>query len=138
MQARGEALGRDGSFPAAEMAALHGADALVPELPICGTCRDDAAVDALADLLIQVGRGNLSVGRILEAHINTLHLAARYGSSTHWEKVRHAAQEGRLFALWVTDPPEGGLLMQRQGSRIRLSGAKQFCSGAGYANGTLL
>jgi alkylation response protein AidB-like acyl-CoA dehydrogenase len=138
MQGRAEALDRDAAFPAAEMKALHRLGAFEPPLPVRGRHRDDAAADALAELLVQVGRGNLSVGRVLEAHINTLHLAARYGTTAQWEKTRHAAHEGCLFALWVTDPSGGGLLMQRHGSMIRLTGTKQFCSAAGHANGTLL
>ena len=42
---------------------------------------------------------------------------------------------GRLFGLWVTDPPENRLRMRRIGSRIVLSGGKQFCSGAGFVTG---
>lgn len=138
MQARAEALDRAAAFPAAEMAALHRLGAFAPDLPVRGSSRNDPAADALADLLTQVGRGNLSVGRVLEAHLNTLHLAARYGSPAQWDKVRHAADEGCLFALWVTDPPEGGLVMERRGTSLRLTGGKQFCSAAGHANGALL
>ena len=148
MQDRAEALDREARFPAAEMDALRRLGALTPELPVSGyqarehqqaiPPRNDLAADALGDLLIQVGRGNLSVGRLLEAHINTLHLAARHGLPAQWTRVEQTAREGCLFGLWVTDPPEGGLTMRRVGDRIQLAGAKQFCSGAGHAAGTLL
>jgi alkylation response protein AidB-like acyl-CoA dehydrogenase len=46
--------------------------------------------------------------------------------------------DGRLFALWVTDPPENGLHMQQIGERIILTGGKQFCSAAESATGAVL
>jgi alkylation response protein AidB-like acyl-CoA dehydrogenase len=46
--------------------------------------------------------------------------------------------DGRLYGLWVTDPPEGGLRMRRLGGRIALSGGKQFCSGAGHVSGAVV
>ena len=76
-----------------------------------------------------IGQGNLSVGRILEAHINALHLIARYGTPR---------QDDRLYALWVTDPATNALRMRRTGSRIVLTGGKQFCSGAGHATGAVV
>jgi alkylation response protein AidB-like acyl-CoA dehydrogenase len=75
----------------------------------------------------------LSVGRILEAHINSLHLVSRFGSAGMRHDVNAAAARGCLYALWVTDPPCGGLTMRRVADRIVLSGAKQFYSGAGSA-----
>lgn len=138
MQQRAAELDREARYPDQEMAALRDIGAWRPKLPVAGRQRDDAAADALAELLVQAGRGNLSVGRVLEAHINTLHLVARYGTPAQREAIDAAVRDGRLYALWVTDPPEGGLTMQRSGDRIRLSGAKQFCSGAGHATGTLL
>jgi hypothetical protein len=120
MQNRASTLDRDAAFPAAELEHLRSAGALSPSL--------DRAGD-LAALLVLVGQGNLSVGRILEAHINALRLIRRYGTSR---------EDGRLYGLWVTDPPERGLRMRRIGNRITLSGSKQFCSAAGHASGALV
>ncbi len=118
MRSRAEALDRTASFPDEELARLRSAGALAPR-----------AHDALVKLLILVGQGNLSVGRILEAHVNALHLMARFGA---------IPDDGLLYALWVTDPPSGGLRMRVSGSRITLTGGKQFCSGAGHATGALV
>ncbi|WP_428535545.1 acyl-CoA dehydrogenase [Rhodopila sp.] len=85
--------------------------------------------DELACLLGLVGRGNLSVGRILEAHVNALHLMARQGARP---------EPDRLYALWVTDPPTDGLRMRRAGARVLLTGGKQFCSAAGHATAALV
>ncbi|MGE0370744.1 MAG: acyl-CoA dehydrogenase [Gammaproteobacteria bacterium] len=125
MQACAEAGDRDAAFPAEEMAALGAAGALSPPLPIAGT----GSADDLASLLILAGQGNLSVGRILEAHINALHLIARYGTPR---------VDGRLYGLWVTDPPTGALRMRRSGGWIVLDGGKQFCSGAGHVSGAVV
>lgn len=138
MQERAVVLDREAAFPAQEIERLRGAGMLMPTLPARLKRRDDAVAEALADLLVRVGEGNLSVGRVLEAHINALHLVAEYGTAGQWEAVEDAVRQGCLYALWVTDPPEGGLLMRRQGQRVLLSGGKQFCSGAGHAGGALL
>jgi alkylation response protein AidB-like acyl-CoA dehydrogenase len=127
MQSRAAALDRDASFPVAEIDRLRRAGALSPPLPVRGF----AKADELISLLTLVGQGNLSVGRTLEAHVNALHLIARYGVA-----MRQA--DDRLYALWVTDPPTDGLRLRRSGSRIFLSGGKRFCSGAGYATGALV
>jgi alkylation response protein AidB-like acyl-CoA dehydrogenase len=125
MQNRADALDREAAFPAEEIACLRRAGALAPPLPVKRT----GSPDDLADLLTLVGQGNLSVGRILEAHINALHLIARYGT---------AREDDHLYALWVTDPPGDGLRMRRTGNRIVLTGGKQFCSGAGHVTAALV
>jgi alkylation response protein AidB-like acyl-CoA dehydrogenase len=125
MQNRADGLDREAAFPAEEVACLRRAGALSPPLPVKGT----GTAGDLAELLTLVGRGNLSVGRILEAHINALHLIARYGT---------LREDDRLYALWVTDPPNGGLRMRRSGNRIVMTGGKQFCSGAGHATGAIV
>ncbi len=120
MQGRADALDQDSAFPEEEIDRLRQVGALSPALPVA----DAVATDELASMLTLVGQGNLSVGRILEAHINALHLIARYGT---------LGDTSRLHALWVTDPPDKGLRMRRLGARIVLAGGKQFCSAAGYA-----
>ncbi|MDR3530073.1 MAG: hypothetical protein P4L90_05915 [Rhodopila sp.] len=107
MQSRADALDRGAAFPIEEFDLLRGIGALSPSLPVHG----HAGVDELASLLSLVGQGNLSVGRVLEAHINALHLIARYGATSTWH-------DDCLFGLWVTDPPQNGLRMRQDGSRI--------------------
>ena len=127
MQDRADALDRQAAFPAEEIDRLRSIGALSPPLPVV----DFAGADTLALLLTLAGQGNLSVGRIFEAHVNALHLIARYGAGKRGE-------DGRLYALWVTDPPSGGLSMRRSGRRIFLHGGKQFCSAAGHATGAVV
>ena len=125
MKSRADALDRDAAFPAEEIDCLRRAGALSPPLPVRGS----GTADGLAALLVSVGEGNLAVGRILEAHVNARHLIARYGTPR---------EDGRLYALWVTDSPANSLRMRRAGSRVILSGGKQFCSGAGHATGAVV
>lgn len=118
MQGRAARLDREAAFPAEEVSRLRERGALLPLPP--GT---------LTDVLVRTGQGNLSVGRIFEAHVNALHLIGRYGGRPF---------DDALYALWVTDPPAGALSMRRAGDRIYLSGGKQFCSGAGHAQAALV
>jgi alkylation response protein AidB-like acyl-CoA dehydrogenase len=134
MQSRADSLDRDSAFPAEEIVRLHRLGALTHRLPV----EFGEGADSLAPMLILAGQGNLSVGRVLEAHINAMHLVWRYGTPAQRADTQAAARDGCLFGLWVTDPPGGGLSMQRSGDRIMLTGAKQFCSSAGYAGGALI
>jgi len=124
MQDRAARLDRDAAFPSEDIVALRAAGALAVSLP----AEAQAPVEPLATVLTLAGTGNLSVGRVLEAHINARHLIARYGTPQQRRQPADA-----LFGLWVTDPPGGGLRMQCAGGSIRLSGGKQFCSAVGHA-----
>ena len=85
----------------------------------------------LLRLLKIIGRGNLSVGRIYEGHINALQLILQWGSPTQIETAARDVQNGRLFGVWNTEAPNDGLtLTESGGGRFRLSGAKTFASGA--------
>jgi len=133
MQARAEALDRDAAFPVEEVDRLWQRGLLSLPLPVRSARRDDSMADHMAMVLSQIGRGNLSVGRILEAHVNAVHLIARYGSDAQHHEAVADCQAGHLFALWVTDRPAGGLHMRTSDGTIHLTGAKQFCSASGHA-----
>jgi alkylation response protein AidB-like acyl-CoA dehydrogenase len=135
LASRGDA---EAAFPESELAALKQAGILAIPLPNEAPYQADTRADLLAQTLTQVGRGNLSVGRLVEAHINARHLIARFGTPAQRARAIADIQSGELFALWVTDPPENGLRMVRHGDRLRLEGGKMFCSGAGYATRALL
>ncbi|HEX6566266.1 MAG TPA: acyl-CoA dehydrogenase family protein [Chthoniobacterales bacterium] len=87
----------------------------------------------LLRLLKIVGRGNLSVGRIYEGHVNALQLVLQWGTSAQIEAAGEDVQNGCLFGVWNTEAPNDGLSLAEVGSsnqRFRLSGAKTFASGA--------
>ena len=129
-------------FPAEDIAALRAAGALALPLPVAQDRATAAVCDHLADqlagVLVHIGIGNLAVGRLFEAHINARHLIGRCGSPQQQAAADGDVRDGHLFALWVTDPPRGGLRMIETRHGIRLTGGKMFCSGAGYATRALV
>ncbi len=138
-QAHAAALDTNASFPKADFAALRAAGLLTANLPAAEGGADlgagAAGAAALCEALALLGEGNLAVARLYEAHVNALQLAFRYGSPALKAHARADAEAGHLFALWVTDPPEGGLHLLAGGV---LTGTKLFCSGAGAASRALV
>ena len=136
MQLNAIALDREADFPIADVQALRDIGCLSAPLPInrgglgLGTSSNDSI--PLAQILRLLGRGNLAVARIFEAHVNALRLIALYGSDALQEKSAKDALTGHLFGLWVTD---GAFPLRIVGKpeTAHLSGGKAFCSAAGYA-----
>jgi alkylation response protein AidB-like acyl-CoA dehydrogenase len=90
-----------------------------------------ATVNLLA-LLAEIGRGNLSLGRIYEGHVNALQLIATAGTRSQLSTAARDARDGRLlFGVWNTEAADGVRLDPLGAGRYRLSGAKTFASGAG-------
>jgi alkylation response protein AidB-like acyl-CoA dehydrogenase len=87
-------------------------------------------------LLRLLGRANLSLGRLIEAHINAIRLITRYGTPAQAQHAADAALAGHLFALWVTDAPGEPPLLLTDGHTLH--GAKAPCSGAGHATRALV
>jgi alkylation response protein AidB-like acyl-CoA dehydrogenase len=97
----------------------------------------------LLRLLKIIGRGNLSVGRVYEGHVNALQLIIQWGSPAQIERAAEDIDKGCLFGVWNTEAPDDGLALAEvaAGVRFRLSGAKTFGSGASilqrvFANST--
>ena len=132
MQHRAADLDEAAAFPAQDVADLTAAGALLAPMPQshggCGLgTQPETAAEALA-LMTALGRGNLAVGRVMEAHVNALRLVVRYGEPNAVTSAARDAAAGHLFALWVTDPAEHALRLDET-----LKGGKQFCSAAGHA-----
>ncbi|KLT63831.1 hypothetical protein AB669_20185 [Pedobacter sp. BMA] len=93
---------------------------------------------ALLELLKDVGKANLSVGRIFEGHINTLYLIHLYGNTQQKEKWYNGVKEnGDLFGIWNTQGADGININCNHESYI-ISGSKTFCSGASLVNKALI
>jgi alkylation response protein AidB-like acyl-CoA dehydrogenase len=97
----------------------------------------DGAADLL-HLFLLLGQGSLSVTRLYEAHANALQLICRYGREHIIARSAEDAASGELFALWVTDPPTGGIRLRPSANGFILEGDKAFCSGAGVATRALI
>ena len=80
----------------------------------------------MRDALRAVGRGDLSIGRLFEGHVNALLLFGWYGTAGQVSWLNHALDRGAWFGVWATEPTPGTALVSGE-----LTGAKVFASGAG-------
>lgn len=89
------------------------------------TARHQAMLEALCD----VGRGDLSVGRLFEGHVNALLLFDWFGTVQQRQWLSHQLDRGAWFGVWASEPAPG---VRIEGTdSLRLSGGKIFASGAG-------
>jgi alkylation response protein AidB-like acyl-CoA dehydrogenase len=139
MQARSPIYDRNAEFPTEEIQTLRRLGALAAPVAIeygglgLGT-EPDAALDIL-DVLRLLGRGNLSVGRLYEAHVDAVRRVMRNGTPAQKRCVAASALNGEMFGLWVTDQPEAPVVLADDGV---LHGAKAPCSGAGHVRHALI
>jgi alkylation response protein AidB-like acyl-CoA dehydrogenase len=106
----------DGAFPREAFAELaHRGLLQAPPLAA-------ARMDDLLRLLAEIGRGDLSTGRIYEGHVNARLLVELYGSAA---QRRRLARPDHLLGVWNTDVP-GDPLRLEDG---RFHGKKSFASG---------
>jgi alkylation response protein AidB-like acyl-CoA dehydrogenase len=111
---------RDGQFPHSAFDDLRRLG-LISQLPLDAS---DAAIPFR--VLAAIGRGDLSVGRIFEGHVNALFLIKPFGSTSQRENYQCLAAKGKIFGIWNTDLPENPVLL----SGRTLRGSKNFASGA--------
>jgi alkylation response protein AidB-like acyl-CoA dehydrogenase len=72
--------------------------------------------------LAEIGRNDLSLARIAEAHADALAIMAEAG------RVR---REAALYGVWASEAPRATVIAQRTGQGDwQLDGLKQYCSGA--------
>jgi alkylation response protein AidB-like acyl-CoA dehydrogenase len=139
MQARAIQLDRDTAFPIEDFNLLRNLGALTAPIPEAlgglGMGTEPAGALPLMEALRLLGRGNLCVGRLYEAHVNALRLVARTGAAAQAHQAAEDSSAGHLFALWVTDAPGEPLRLAADGA---LTGAKSPCSGAGHATRALV
>ena len=88
------------------------------------------STQSLLELLFEVGKGDLSVCRIWEGHINALLLINEYGTELQKQTYFKEVLEGKIFGIWNTELPEEALKLCRSADKMTLHGAKTFCSGA--------
>ncbi len=59
--------------------------------------------ERLMDVLVAVGRGSLSLGRLYEGHVNAVTLVARYGAAANLEILRQEALAGIPSGVWMAE-----------------------------------
>jgi alkylation response protein AidB-like acyl-CoA dehydrogenase len=99
-----------------------------------GLGSEPGSTAALLQVLKQVGRGQLPVGRIYEGHVNAWQLIQRFGSVEQcraWADDVHRGQ--RIFGVWNAEGKSDGLqIIPGENGRVRLQGSKLFASGLGH------
>jgi len=125
MQARAGELDRGGGFPVEDMEFLRASGALET------FGREDVAPLELMEALRLIGRGNLSVGRVFEGHVNGARLVAWYGDSAQRRWLREQLDSGQVFGVWNTEKPPGVRIGLADGETTLL-GQKCFATGAGF------
>lgn len=137
MAARAGALDQAGAFPAEDMEALRALRVLRAPLPAAsgglGAGTEPGGAATILALMRALGRGNLAVARLVEAHVNALRLIVRFGGDAAVAAAAADVMAGHLFGLWVTD---GGRRLVADGDR--LAGEKGPCSGAGHCTRALV
>jgi alkylation response protein AidB-like acyl-CoA dehydrogenase len=134
---RASALDREGAFPTEDIAALRDAGLLVAPLPLVlggSGLGEPGMAGVLLDVLIQIGRGSLPLGRLYEGHVNALLLVLRYADPSVRDRLAADARAGHLFGVWNTQPEAGGLVLDGK----TLAGRKSFASGAGWVTRPLV
>ncbi len=81
---------------------------------------------AAVDLMIGIGSADLSVGRLLEGHINAIRLVGAYGTDAQNRRVARVVEGGGALGVWGAN--DGAAVVIDSGT---LSGTKRYCSGLG-------
>tara|TARA_R110000868_G_scaffold411785_1_gene710571 strand:+ start:51621 stop:52619 length:999 start_codon:yes stop_codon:yes gene_type:complete len=85
---------------------------------------------SMMDDLRLVGRGDLSVGRLFEGHLNAMELFAWYGRPEQIDELRADLTAGAVYGVWATEPTPGVFMEVRDEGSV-LTGSKSFATGAG-------
>ena len=131
---RAEQLDVDGAFPDADVRDLHHAALLLAPFPvgIGGCALGSPACDPLVllDVLVAIGRGSLSLGRLYEGHVNAVKLVTNYGTPANLEHLRAEALAGRPSGVWMAEAGEP-LVLEETAAGLVLRGRKVLASGSG-------
>lgn len=131
------AVDYNGAFPVKEfeLIAQSGllAAPLQPELGGLGLGIDSTLTWELLQLLKQIGRGNLAVGRVYEGHVNALQLIQTFGTQEQIEAyAKDARDRHKIFGVWNAEAADGVKIIPLDSGRYQLVGSKTFASGSGY------
>jgi alkylation response protein AidB-like acyl-CoA dehydrogenase len=131
-----------GSFPVEEFAKLASAGLLTAPLHRCfgglGLGFESRSIRHLLRLLRILGRGNLSVGRIYEGHVNGLQLIQTFALPEQVERFACDAKDQKIFGVWNAEAADGLKFRPLGDDQFELTGSKTFCSGAGHVQRPLV
>lgn len=132
-------IDQEGCFPEQEFKLLQEAGLLTITLPGEKLAFDENNTASQLQLLKEIGKASLPVGRVYEGHMNALYLIHLFGKSTqqeHWYQDANAG--GKLFGVWNTQDQHGVRIHDLGNGKYRLEGSKTFCSGAGWISRPLV
>jgi alkylation response protein AidB-like acyl-CoA dehydrogenase len=111
----------------------HASFDLIREQGLLGAPFELAPGDPTLLLLLKhMGRGDLSVGRLYEGHVNALQLVQTFGAPEQVSALSaRASEQGMVFAVWNTEGADGVRLVPLPHGCYRMEGSKTFASGAG-------
>jgi hypothetical protein len=81
------------------------------------------------EMLMNIGREDLSLARLAEAHFDAVAILAEAGRQP---------QPGAIYAVWASEIPGHSMMLERTGSSFLIRGEKMFCSGAGMVDRALI
>ena len=136
---RAAKLDKQGVFPAEEFEQIAKAGLLAAPLSRrlggLGLGFEVGHTRELLQLLTEVGRGNLAIGRVYEGHVNALQLIQTFGTPQQIENYAADARDRqRIFGVWNAESADGVKLVPLAHGRYRLEGCKTFASGCGYVD----
>ncbi|NIJ54501.1 acyl-CoA dehydrogenase family protein [Dyadobacter arcticus] len=134
-----QASDREGAFPEQEFELVRKAGLLEMSLLANPYRYKEFNTSQLIDVLIMLGSASLPVGRIYEGHANALLLISLFGDQqqkdTYFSEVFN---KQCLFGVWNTQDGDGVKIHDIGNGKYKLSGAKTFCSGAGWIQRPLI
>lgn len=126
---------QNGSFPEKEFSKIAGQGLLAAPLGRSlgglGLGFESQSIQQLLQLLRLLGKGNLSVGRIYEGHVNGLQLIQTFGYPEQLESFARDTRAQKIFGVWNAEAVDGLKIFPLDHKKYELSGSKTFCSGAG-------
>lgn len=137
ISSQAKASDNDQQPPEMEFEWLRASGALRITLPGGALDFNKKNMAALLKLLKDVGKANLSVGRIYEGHINALYLIHLYANEEQKKIWFEEAKAGLLFGIWNTQAADGIQISAMDG-QLTIQGSKTFCSGAAIVKRALI
>jgi alkylation response protein AidB-like acyl-CoA dehydrogenase len=81
------------------------------------------------ETLMSIGREDLSLARLAEAHFDAVAILSEAGRQPH---------PGAIYAVWASEIPGHSMTLEREGNNYLIRGEKMFCSGAGLVDRALV
>src|ERR1700759_3346661 len=80
-------------------------------------------------ILFELGRRDLSLARLAEAHWDAVAILAEAGQE---------AKPGAIYGVWASEIPGQALTLQTNRGNLTISGSKRFCTGSGLIDRALI